>query len=385
MPVTCRSALRARSDVFSRVAPIGPRPQGDQEMYPCGNCRAVAVGPDGRCAACGTYQQQLNPAPTAGPGGYAAAPPVSMPAAGAMPPGGVDLRRGLATTLTVLFSLMIPTLILVMIGRGGQYGVVSDMLSNNGDVSLDDANEADSFYVAMTGLNALVAIPATIVWAIWFRRLRLNAEAFAPGQHRMSPGWAAGSWFTPVVNLWFPKQIANDIWRASSPQGPHQVNRALLNGWWVTLLVSIGVGLMGSVQYTAADTKLTQLETGDVSGFGEVRGVIEDMKSALGISIFAMVITIAAAILALLLVRQITAMQEQRAALPPQGPQGQMPPSPYGAPAPNPYGGGAPGNPYGAPAPSPYGGGAPQMPPVVPQAPPAPPSGPPGGSPYGQG
>ncbi|WP_446464250.1 DUF4328 domain-containing protein [Streptomyces sp. BRA346] len=308
-----------------------------------------------------------------------------MPAAGAMPPGGVDLRRGLSTALTVLFSLMIPTLILVMIGRGGQYGVVSDMLSNNGDVSLDDANEADAFYVAMTGLNALVAIPATIVWAIWFRRLRRNAEAFAPGQHRMSPGWAAGAWFTPVVQLWFPKQIANDIWRASSPQGPHQVNRGLLNGWWVTLLVSIGVGFMGSVQYTAADTKLTQMESGDVSGFGEVRGVIEDMKSALGISIFAMVITIAAAILALLLVRQITAMQEQRAALPPQGPQGQMPPSPYGAPAPNPYGGGAPANPYGAPASSPYGGGAPQMPPVVPQAPPAPPSGPPAGSPYGQG
>ncbi|WP_055546836.1 DUF4328 domain-containing protein [Streptomyces sp. NBRC 110028] len=345
-------------------------------MYPCGNCRAVAVGPDGRCAACGTYQQQLqqHPAPAAGPGGYPAAPPMGMPA------GGVDLRRGLSTTLTVLFALMIPTLILVTIARGGQYGVVSDMLDNTSDVSLDDANDADNFYLGMSVLNALVTIPATIVWAVWFRRLRLNAEAFAPGQHRMSPGWAAGSWFTPVVNLWFPKQIANDIWRASSPQGPHRVNRALLNGWWVTLLVSIGVGLVGSMQYTAADTRLTQMEHGDIGGLGEVRDVIGDMKSALGISIFAMLITIAAAILALLLVRQITAMQEQRAALPPQmapmgpmggGPMGGAPgtpggPSPYGAPGPSPYGG------------SPYGG-APQTPPAMPQNPPG------TYPPYGQG
>src|ERR1044072_1253426 len=102
--------------LFSRVVPVGPRPQGDQEMYPCGNCRAVAVGPDGRCTACGTYQQQLqqqqqqHAAPAAGPGGYAPAPPVSMPAAGAMPAGGVDLRRGMSTALTVLFGATIAVL-----------------------------------------------------------------------------------------------------------------------------------------------------------------------------------------------------------------------------------------------------------------------------------
>ncbi|MET7935136.1 DUF4328 domain-containing protein [Streptomyces sp. NPDC005322] len=295
------------------------------------------------------------------PGGYPAAPAMGMPTSG------VDLRRGLSTTLTVLFGLMIPTLILVLIGRGDQYGVVSDMLDNASQVTIDDANDADDFYLGMSLINGLVALPTVVVWAIWFRRLRLNGEVFAPGQHRFSSGWAAGSWFTPVVNFWFPKQIANDIWRASSPHGPHHVRRGLLNGWWVTFLASAGVGFIGSIQYTVADNKLAQMEEdakrGDFSGVSDARSVIEDMKSALGISMFATMIAIAAAILALLLVRQITAMQEQRASLPPQ----MGAPSPYGSPAPSPY---------GTPAPGPMGYGAPQMPPGQPGQP---------YPPYGQG
>jgi len=357
-------------------------------MYPCGNCRAVAVGPDGRCAACGTYQQQLNPAPNAGPGGYPAAPPVSMPAAGAMPPGGVDLRRGLSTALTVLFGATIAVLVLAFIARVQQYNLYGDVL-DGGSVSGSDADDADDFYRTALLLSSAVMVGLAVVFPIWFRRLRLNAEVFAPGQHRFGSGWAAGAWFTPVVSLWFPKQIANDIWRASSPQGPHQVQRGLLNGWWVCWIVSGPLFSSSLVQWSNARQRALD------GGLFGARSAIEDMKTAIGMNCFAYVVTIAAAILGLLLVRQITAMQEQRAGLPPQGPQGHMAPSPYGAPAPNPYGapagspygGGATGNPYGAPVPSPYGGGVPQMPPVVPQAPPAPPPGPPAGppSPYGQG
>ncbi|MGW2325334.1 DUF4328 domain-containing protein [Streptomyces sp. NPDC001700] len=346
-------------------------------MYPCGNCRAAAVGPDGRCAACGTYQQQQ---PMAGPGGYPAASPMGMP------PGGVDLRRGLATTLTVLFGVTIAVLILAFIARVQQYNLYGDVLDGV-SVSGSDADDADDFYAFALVVSSLSMLAVAIVWPIWFRRLRVNAETFAPGQHRFSAGWAAGAWFTPVVSLWFPKQIANDIWRASSPQGPHQANRNLLNGWWVCWVISGPLFSLSLGQWSNARQRALD------SGIFGARGAIEDMQTAIGTNCFAYLLTIAAAILGLLLVRQITAMQEQRAALPPQAPYGQMPPqapmgagAPYGGAPANPYGG-APANPYGAPAPSPYGGGAPQMPPVVPQAPPAPPSGPPAGPqpPYGQG
>ncbi|WP_431043928.1 DUF4328 domain-containing protein [Streptomyces sp. P1-3] len=327
-------------------------------MYPCGNCRAAAVGPDGRCAACGTYQQQLSQAPAA-PTPYPAAPAMGMPA------GGVDLRRGLATTLTVLFGVVIFTLILVLVARGGQYSVLGDILDHKA-VTQDEADDADGFYAAMYVLNGMVTLPIIIVWVIWFHRLRRNAEVFAPGQHRMSTGWAAGSWFTPVVNLWFPKQIANDIWRASSPQGPQGVRRGLLTAWWATFMTAAGVGFVGNVMYTVADNKMQDYEDdaerGKFPSPSDVEGVVEDARNGVAISILGLVIVIAAAILAIMVVRQITAMQEQRAALPPQGG-----PAPYGAP--NPYGAASP---YGQPGAAPYG------------QPGAAPYGQPGPAPYGQ-
>ncbi|NEW73876.1 DUF4328 domain-containing protein [Streptomyces rhizosphaericus] len=346
-------------------------------MYPCGNCRAVAVGPDGRCAACGTYQQQLQqptgppPQPSVPPQsppmpggyGYPAAPPMGMPT------GGVDLRRGLSTTLVVLFGLALPALIFLLVARSGQYSVIGDMLDavegKSVSITEDDLNDADDMFTTAQVIYSLLTVAIAVVWAIWFRRLRLNAEVFAPGQHRFSSGWAAGSWFTPVVNLWFPKQIANDIWRASSPQGPQAVSRGLLNGWWVTWIVALVTNAVGGIRYNLLRGKV---EGDDYAPSpSEAKSDIESLHSILAFDMFAIVIFMAAAVLALLLVRQITAMQEQRASLPPQ----MAGPAPYGMPSPNPYGSPAPGSgPYGAP-----------------QMPPTPPPGQPGQQypPYGQG
>ncbi|MDX3227507.1 DUF4328 domain-containing protein [Streptomyces sp. ME19-01-6] len=311
----------------------------------------MAVGPDGRCAACGTYQQQLQQ----GPIPAAPAPPLAYPAAPAMgmPAGGVDLRRGLSTTLVVLFGVAIPALILVLVARGDQYGVIGDMLDGS-YVTRSDLDDADDFYTGAAALYFCLMVAIVIVWAIWFRRLRLNAEVFAPGQHRFGSGWAAGSWFTPVVNLWFPKQIANDIWRASSPQGPHNVRRGLLNGWWVTWIVGFVANFAGTVRY---NTLRSKVESDSYNpSYSEAKSDIEDLHGILALDMFAVVVFIAAAILALLLVRQITAMQEQRASLPPQTGG----PAPYGTPAP-PYGM-PPSPPYGPPGPAnqqypPYGHG----------------------------
>ncbi|MFD5392409.1 DUF4328 domain-containing protein [Streptomyces sp. NPDC127074] len=368
-------------------------------MYPCGNCRAVAVGPDGRCAACGTYQQQLQQQPSAppqqpsvppqmaqmpaAPGGYPAAPPMGMPT------GGVDLRRGLSTTLVALFGVALPALVFLFVGRSGQYSVIGDMLDavegKSVSITEQDLNDADDLFTTAQVIYSLLTLAIAVVWVIWFRRLRLNAEVFAPGQHRFSSGWAAGSWFTPVVNFWFPKQIANDIWRASSPQGPHAVSRGLLNGWWVTWIVALVTNAVGGIRYNLLRGKV---EGDDYApSQSEAKSDIESLHSILAFDMFAIVIFMAAAVLALLLVRQITAMQEQRASLAPQ----MGGPAPYGMPAQNPYGAPAPGpGSYGAPAPGPGSYGAPAPGPGsygTPHMPPTPPPGQPGQQypPYGQG
>ncbi|MEV0279979.1 DUF4328 domain-containing protein [Streptomyces sp. NPDC050610] len=314
-------------------------------MYPCGNCRAVAVGQDGRCAACGAYQQPQpggyqQPGPYQQPGAYAAQPggPHAPYAPPSMPAGGVDLRRGLATAVTVLFAVTILVLVLRVIAAAGQYGVISDAL-DGGRASESDLDGADDFFRVTLLLGSLTQVATAVVWAVWFRRTRLNAEVFAPGQHRYGSGWAAGAWFTPVVSFWFPKQIANDIWRASSPSGPY-APRGLLNAWWVLWIVGAVLNSATTMQYVVARGRMVDA---DVAVFN-VRSRVDAFQNALASSIVAYLVLLAAAILAILLVRRLTAMQEQRAMAGPQGGPG--------------YGGAMPGMPYGNPGYPAPGGGA---------------------------
>ncbi|MEU7045376.1 DUF4328 domain-containing protein [Streptomyces varsoviensis] len=296
-----------------------------------------------------------------------------------MPAGGVDLRRGLATAVTVLLGVTIVVLVLRIVAAAGQYGVISDALDGV-RVSESDLDGADDFFRIMVLFGSLTQLATGIVWAVWFRRTRLNAEVFAPGRHRYGSGWAAGAWFTPVVNLWFPKQIANDIWRASSPAGPY-APRGLLNAWWVVWIVGIVLNSATTMQYTVARGRMIDTHVAVLN----VRGRVDAFQNALATSIVSCLVLLAAAVLAILLVRRLTAMQEQRAMAGPQGPAG------YAGPMP-----GAPGMPYGDPGyPAPHGGSGPpaqggygypapgggQGHPGPPQSPPPPA---PQTSPYGQ-
>ncbi|SER63688.1 protein kinase domain-containing protein [Streptomyces qinglanensis] len=79
-----------------------------------------------------------------------------------------------------------------------------------------------------------------VAWLVWCARMRADAEEFAPGRLRYSPGMAVGSWLIPFGNLYLPKQIANDVWHASSPRslGGAMAPAARLHIWWGFWLVS---------------------------------------------------------------------------------------------------------------------------------------------------
>ncbi|MFE3742667.1 DUF4328 domain-containing protein [Streptomyces sp. NPDC059134] len=84
---------------------------------------------------------------------------------------------------------------------------------------------------AIDGFTLLMQLVVPALWVCWFHHVRQNAECFAPGRIRYGPGLAAGSWFIPVVNFFMPKQIANDIWTATTGR-PSGEGRWLLHLWW---------------------------------------------------------------------------------------------------------------------------------------------------------
>ncbi|RVX41961.1 serine/threonine protein kinase [Nonomuraea polychroma] len=92
----------------------------------------------------------------------------------------------------------------------------------------------------MLAAQMIVGVGLLVCWLLWFFRVRVGAERLAPGQLRYRPSMAVYSWFIPIGNLWLPKQIADDIWRASSPPGRSgtMAPAGLLHTWWALWLVT---------------------------------------------------------------------------------------------------------------------------------------------------
>ncbi|MFD1934829.1 DUF4328 domain-containing protein [Nonomuraea mangrovi] len=94
---------------------------------------------------------------------------------------------------------------------------------------------------------------AGIGFLTWLFRARANAYAISPGVlHTYAAVFMVAGWILPVVNLFVPKGIIDDIWATSQPGGlPRgsdllRVRRSgLIWAWWLTLLVAGGLGLSG--------------------------------------------------------------------------------------------------------------------------------------------
>ncbi|GAA0280449.1 hypothetical protein GCM10010302_17780 [Streptomyces polychromogenes] len=147
-------------------------------------------------------------------------------------------------------------------------------------------------------LQFLTVLPTVVVFIIWFHRVRSNGGAFRPDVFTLGRGWAIGAWFVPVANLFLPHRIARQTWRASTQLGPDGADRtapaSLLTSWWVVWVLAAITGRVFSKIYMAAETVDALLSAG-------LLGIAADL------------VTVIAAILAVLFVRRLTAMQNTMA------------------------------------------------------------------------
>jgi hypothetical protein len=104
----------------------------------------------------------------------------------------------------------------------------------------------------------LVTLIAIVVVIVWTYHARINAERLTyANEHRHSRVWAWLGWLVPVVNLWFPKQIIDDVWRASDPrlQGVPLQQRpspTLTTRWWTAYVV---MWVLDGAYFRAYDTR----------------------------------------------------------------------------------------------------------------------------------
>jgi hypothetical protein len=193
-----------------------------------------------------------------------------------------------------------------MYGVGQQISVIRDIRS--GDTGnffqlLQDAEDADDTAAAGLGLQVVAMIGTAVVFIWWTRRATCNVHAFNVANPEFTPGWAVGWWFIPFANLVQPLRVINQAWRASDPEAVSSPDRTawkrvgvtpLVLVWWLMWIIANAVSSSASRVYD--DTE--RLRT------------LENSATVVLVAEFGV---LAAAVLAILVVSQVTARHDAAA------------------------------------------------------------------------
>lgn len=181
------------------------------------------------------------------------------------------------------------------------YGVVNRYLGGLPNAENEDLNRADAISQVTSIPNVIISVAAAVVFVIWLWRARVNSEVFCQADHRRSHGWVLASWFCPGPNLWYPKQIVDDVWVASDPKTPVYADDLrrhrkpmLTSVWW-----------MAWVGALAFDVVIRRFLMWMNPTVGTLRGIALAGTASL-------ILTAVSAIAATLVIRKITAMQTSR-------------------------------------------------------------------------
>lgn len=173
---------------------------------------------------------------------------------------------------------------------------VTALLAFPADAAFRSEGELAPVHVvySLLGLPLIASmIAAYVVTNVWLTRARDNGDLITPHfAHRRSRIWIWLGWFVPIVSFWFPRQVVDDVHRASLGvrDDSHHVATGRLNLWWALWIGSIF---------------LDQLVTRHSFGASATESGI-----APGLELAAAVVLAAALVPWLLVVRGLTRIQE---------------------------------------------------------------------------
>jgi hypothetical protein len=175
-----------------------------------------------------------------------------------------------------------------------------------GRTTVLEADRADDRVAGSFSFLFLTVAATGIVWIIWQFRYSKNAERLG-GKLNLGPGWAIGGWFIPIANLALPAVQMSGAAKASDPGRRRSISEGtsvppVLITWAVTYAIAAIIAAVGRVARPS-----------DEDLIADPLRKLRDFQRADRISLVAMLLYIAAAILAIFVVRTLTARQTEAA------------------------------------------------------------------------
>lgn len=166
--------------------------------------------------------------------------------------------------------------IISLVSSGFQYDLLQTV-SNGGDVSYEAA-EANDLREQIIGIIYIIAyIISGITFIMWFRRAYYNLHQKV-NNLSYTDGWAAGSWFVPIVNLFRPYQIMKELYVESKryiigndDSLQLDLNTNFVGIWWALWILA---GVLGQIVYRLSLNAVTLSELTTVTILSMISGVI---------------------------------------------------------------------------------------------------------------
>ena len=118
--------------------------------------------------------------------------------------------------------------------------------ANGGKISIETAIANDTREQIIGIIHFIAFVISAVTFIQWFRRAYYNLH-LRVNHLSHTEGWAAGSWFVPIVNLYRPYQIMKELYQETKElltKKGLSINENFTTGylgWWWTLWIINGI------------------------------------------------------------------------------------------------------------------------------------------------
>jgi hypothetical protein len=125
-----------------------------------------------------------------------------------------------------------------------------------GQISLGEWQASSTRVSHISLIELLFVLFTAVAFLLWLHRCYVNLRVLGVRNLRFTPGWAVGYWFVPVLNLFRPKQILDELWRATAPT--ESADKTWLTTLW--LLTFLGSALTARIAYASGADSISDLK-----------------------------------------------------------------------------------------------------------------------------
>jgi hypothetical protein len=206
------------------------------------------------------------------------------------------------TGKAVFAMVMLILIAVVCLARVGAFGLYYTIRDEGWGLVPDELWAPVHWLLGLLGsAYGALFLAAGIAWLIWVHQAHKNLPGLGAQGLYFSPGWAVGSYFIPIIALFWPYQAAQEAYRASDPDAWVEDGYAwrdvrgsyLIGFWWFFWLVGMVVLAQVAAQM---DTSMDN----------------PDALTAVVVQMVANAVAVPGAVLAVLVITTIQGRQRER-------------------------------------------------------------------------